>query len=462
MTHQAKKIALEKIYLDAENPRHGPIENEKDIIDYLIKNENIKDLAKSIAEQGISPIEKIAVIPHPAEKDAFIAAEGNRRTCALKLLSEPEKASDQADRDYFLELSSKTDHRPKIIDVIIFDSAESAKNWVSLRHEGAQGGVGTKPWTPQQKARFNAKSNTTKKNPDIQASLLLDYAIEQDIITEDNAKKLSLTTITRYLGNPNFRNMLGLTSRHGLRINVTQNEFNKVLKKFISDLADPNGEVSSRTNSKDRINYADKLRANGDAPTARGLDEIDLAFKETESIQSNDQSIIDEAHSISESQPAKENESKLPPKKRNNKNPDSRQHIIPRSFSVKIQDSTMKRLFDELRAINPENFSFAATYLLRALIEQAATKYLKQEGKLPKGGELHSKLSALAELLESDGADNRTLKNIRVMASDRDSRYSPDTIGHFVHGGAIPTRTDIIKIWDSIETVFSEVCSRLK
>lgn len=72
------------LYLDSQNPRHDPINNRTEIINYLIKNEKVKVLAKSIAENGTSPLEILAVIEN--ENGHFIALEGNRRVCALILL----------------------------------------------------------------------------------------------------------------------------------------------------------------------------------------------------------------------------------------------------------------------------------------------------------------------------------------------------------------------------------------
>ena len=45
-------VSIRGLYLDPKNPRHIPIENQKEIISYLIENEKVKELAKDIAEKG--------------------------------------------------------------------------------------------------------------------------------------------------------------------------------------------------------------------------------------------------------------------------------------------------------------------------------------------------------------------------------------------------------------------------
>lgn len=85
MAHIFKRVSLRRIYLDNSNPRHDPIENEPEIIQHLLEKENVKPLAKHIAQAaGTSPLERIAVIPHHKIPNAYIAAEGNRRVCAIK------------------------------------------------------------------------------------------------------------------------------------------------------------------------------------------------------------------------------------------------------------------------------------------------------------------------------------------------------------------------------------------
>src|SRR5688500_8905980 len=101
-------VDLARVYLDNVNPRHDPIDNEREIIAHLLAREYVKPLARDIAERGsLSPLERLAVIPHPSVRDAYISVEGNRRVCALKLLADPEKAPDESDRRYFRQQAAK-------------------------------------------------------------------------------------------------------------------------------------------------------------------------------------------------------------------------------------------------------------------------------------------------------------------------------------------------------------------
>lgn len=442
MTYSFKEIDLQRIYLDNNNPRHDPIENESEIIHHLIAHEKIKTLARHIAKAGhTSPLERIAVVAHPKVKNAFIAAEGNRRVCAIKLLADPDKADTEANRKYFRALALEMESPPSKLEAVLFADVKSARPWISLRHEGEQDGVGTKRWDPLQTARFNAREGDTQ-NPNIQASLLMDYVRDQKLLSPEQIVALSITTLTRYLSNPVFRDTLGLLDNKTLTITVPVDEFNRAVVRFLTDALNPKSGVNSRTDITDRKKYANKLRAEGVAPTTRELTPRDAIAAARTTGKSSSQSVA--------------------PSQRNNRSPDDRRKVIPPKFAAHINDKILKRLYDELRGLDAEEFPFAATYLLRAVIEQAATLFLKQKGKGKEQAELHSKLARVAEILAQGGMSDRQLKFLRTMSTDKDSRYSPDTMGHFVHGGAIPTHSHAIKTWDSIEPVIGEILKQLK
>ena len=153
-------------------------------------------------------------------------------------------------------------------------------------------------------------------------------------------------------------------------------------------------------------------------------------------------------------------ETKKTKQERNNKSPDSRKTIIPSSFVAKISNPTLKRLYDELRTLKAEDFPFSATYLFRAVLEQIVILFMKKNGKTPEG-KLHKNLLACENILKTQGMTEQELKLLRVVGNNKEHEWSPETIGHFVHGGAIPTRGNIIKAWDSFEPIIKKMLDQL-
>lgn len=436
---ETNQVSVGLIYLDRDNPRHEPMDDDPELISYLLHKEGVRALAKDIATKGsLNPLDMLALVPHPKIKGSFIPAEGNRRVCALKLLEDPDRAPTETDKKYFRSLREMMPKPIKLIEARIFKNKAEARPWVSIRHEGEQGGIGTKKWDARQKSRFNLDGGE-RTNPNAQATQLVEYAVESGLITDEDKANIALTTLTRYLTNPVFRDTVGLQNSRDLNITVPQHEFDQVVTRFLRDACDKTSDVSSRSSAEERKAYASKLRKDGDAPTTRGLPATHAAA-----------SIGGKAESSTKV-------------KRNNRGREHDRVVIPASFKSHIsKDTVLKRIYDELRTLDAE-FAFSAACLLRGLIEQTCTLYLKQQSKgkaLPK--ELHQKIDAVEKLLETDGVEDRVRKNLRVMSSNKDSTVSPDTLGHFVHGGAIPSKHDVFRTWDNISEAFAYIYTKLK
>lgn len=432
-------VDIKSIHLDLNNPRHDPFQTEQQAIDHLIANEDIKSLAKHIAETGAtSPLDMMALVPHPKIDDAYIAAEGNRRLCALKLLQDPDKASSKADRAYFEKLKSSSKQPISTVQCVHFDGFPEARAWVELRHD-APAGIGVKKWDATQKTRFNAQGKAN--NPNAKALELIEFARKKGLMTEEELSKIPLTTITRFLSTPAIRNSLGINDAKDLLITVPEAEFEVVIKQFLLESITPQSKVNSRTTAGDRTAYAEDLRTNGFAPTTRNL----RPFKPGVS------------SSPAPTPTTTPQSPKAPSKGKNLRSRTKDKHVVPPSFVSKVKDRVFDRIYKELRSLEAEEFAFSATYLFRALVEQSATLYLKKKNIQPMPDLLHNKLQAVSKDLASNGVTGKALTVLNKMSNDKDGRYSPDTIGNFIHGGAIPNRVYVINAWDSFEPALLEI-----
>lgn len=250
-------ILIDRIFLDLENPRHEPYENQAEVIEYLCKEEYVYQLAKDIVKQEqLNPLEVFALIPTEGNKRgkkenlSYTVVEGNRRMCAIMLLNDPDLAPPNQRKD-FKKLSEEN---PKISEVpaVIFDNKQSVATWLERIHGGLQGGIGRKQWSSEQKTRHIGD----KKN--ILAQSVLDYAEKNKFISA-NARKGKLTTVQRYLGNPMLREVLGIDNSNieDISRNRPKSDFDQLLKQFIEDLL--NGAVSSRANAPKIIDYSRSL-----------------------------------------------------------------------------------------------------------------------------------------------------------------------------------------------------------
>lgn len=459
MAKESQSVLLNRIYLDPENPRHEALSDEPAIIKHLLAKEKVRALAKDIAEAGgTSPIELIALIKHPKINNAHLVVEGNRRVCALKLLQDPDKAGLEKDARYFAGLAQSMRSAINNVPAIVFDDREEARRWFALRHEGEKNGVGTKAWDSQQKARFSLRNQG--KNPNAQAALVIDYARKHALLSAQEIGELSITTITRYLSNPVMRHALGLADSSSLNILVPHEEFDRALTRLLSDSRSPETSgVSSRTSAAERQAYASRLTQEGVAAISFGgpahtprsvpAPTTTPAVAATHGQASTPTAEAAQQDGAKAEAPASGT--------RDNRNPDKRTYVIHPGFSVKIQDKTLKRLYDELKKLDASVHSFAATYLLRTVVEKAISLCLASRGIEPKQ-KLHDKFKQLNIMLAADGMGDRELKFLRTVSMNgADDSYSPDSMGHYIHGGAIPPVNYAFRYWDNIEPIMRRV-----
>lgn len=91
-------VPISKLKLDTENPRlPSEYSDQATIIQYLLENEKVENLAKDIAQRGANPFDMIGVLKNPENEgdDEYIILEGNRRICALMLLNNPDLAPNE-------------------------------------------------------------------------------------------------------------------------------------------------------------------------------------------------------------------------------------------------------------------------------------------------------------------------------------------------------------------------------
>ena len=247
-------VAVGRVFLALNNPRHEPVESEGEAIERLCNHEDVVPLARDIVRHGLSPLERFAMTPIGKTKaggTTYWVAEGNRRVCALKLLTDPELAPPKF-RKTFAKLAENW-VPIRSVPAVVFNDSETLQVWLDRVHSGTQGGVGRKNWDSEQKQRFSGSS----KNRIAQA--ILDYAESESMITKEQ-RQGKLTTTQRYLNPEGVREIFGIERSNPEELSRTRPkaEFDIMLRRFVDDLVEGK-EVSSRKNKTDIVKYARTL-----------------------------------------------------------------------------------------------------------------------------------------------------------------------------------------------------------
>ena len=171
------KIALDKIFLDPNNPRFTSLKWD-DISDNQISDESIQKATKRKLEEGFSiyklvdniqmngflPIDRVIVKQFADEK--YVVLEGNRRICAAKNIMEMYECNHGSVEESVVDSL-------KEINCLIYTGSERQPSWVfqGLRHI-----IGIQEWPAYNKAR-----------------LLVQLMEDEDLSLTEVGKKFGLT-----------------------------------------------------------------------------------------------------------------------------------------------------------------------------------------------------------------------------------------------------------------------------
>ena len=261
-----KIIPISKILVNTENPRFEPVKNQQEALDLMLSKAGkaVLNLAKDIAQHGLNPSKRLMVVEM---KDGnFLPLEGNRRIVALKLLHDPEQATDKSFGDKFREFKKEFGIQlPNEVECVVFPDRESAFRWVNLEHTGRNKGVGVLSWDSTQRQRFIAQYAGKKPSRSVQ---LFDFADENNLRHE----KVDATTLDRLTGTPFVREQIGINFPDGLLdLAKSKSHVLKNLRKMFAAMSNEDfkvGDVYTSAKSKSWIKEVlgvmDKERANAE------------------------------------------------------------------------------------------------------------------------------------------------------------------------------------------------------
>ena len=148
-----KSLRPSQTLLDPQNPRlPDGTSNDKEAINRLLAEgySQLVALARDLCNRGEANPTELPIAWKDGSK--YVVFEGNRRFAALKLLADPKLADDPAHQAAFKRPKDSGRKPPTTIYCAITKSREEADPWLTLRHTGANEGVGVRTWSTQQTA----------------------------------------------------------------------------------------------------------------------------------------------------------------------------------------------------------------------------------------------------------------------------------------------------------------------
>lgn len=448
-----KEIPISDLLLDLENPRLAQgQQNQTEALHAMLRAEGPKTLAlaESISKEGVSPGERLLVMPSEQDAAHFVVLEGNRRLVALKILADPTLATavlTPAQQKNLAKWSTEYKKRGEVdaVECVAFTSREEANPWIERRHQGEQGGVGIVPWGATEAARFAAR-RSGKVGPELQ---VLDFVAQHGQLDETTREKLHnvpITNLDRLIADKAVRDKLGLLIDSDGRVltKYPVKETLKGLSRVISDLANGKIKVSDIYTAKHRQDYLREFKASNLPTPSKAL---------PTPVQLTGGGGIEPPPTATPG-----------PTKKPAPAPKPRATLIPITCKLVVPVAKIGNIYRELKRLRLEDYPNAVSVLLRVFLELSvdaviASKKLMTDQQLS-GSKLRDKLVRVADYLKSQGKLNeQQVKTVKKAASDQHLIYASITTLHqYVHNqnfSASPA--DLRTSWDNLQFLFEAI-----
>lgn len=415
-------IPTSALLLDTENPRHESVASQRDAILALIEDQGQKlvKLASDIAEYGMSPIDRLLVMKH---KRSYVVVEGNRRIGVIKLLENPELATETAiERDIARIATAGT--APTEVDCAIAPTREAARHWLELRHAGEAEGAGVVRWGSLQTNRFRSRPGTQAAQAISFIDALLTAFPDNTSIQEDlqTIGEQRLTTLGRLVQDPNFKNLLGLSEQDGRVVShYASDALEKIVERVLRDVATELTVTKLKTKDQ-RKAYVDKLPQ-----------------PDPKKFRIDPQPLDETGGSPAKPKPT--------PAKRS---PRPKRQPLFKDVDLRNLGDKIQAILNELRRLDLEKFPNAGALLIRTIVELAVDQ-VHDNKRWPLRGELKNRVRKC--LHEVDPTDKNDLyQAVRTGLSDGTSLLSVATMHGYVHNRHYhPTASDLRAIASNYE-----------
>lgn len=468
-----KNVNVTMLKLDNKNPRFTNIQREvtqNDLINEMIVNYKVYDLAKSIAEDGFFPDKNLICL---VENTNYVVVEGNRRLAALKALLTPEIVIEKFYKR-FKRLNSiiETSYILKI-DIIIAPSRESANPIVFKEHTDRT----SIPWSRIMQAEFYKTQLENEVSLDELASK---YNKTKPEITSF-LKMINMYEIACNLDYSDKKYKEGILNKQGFNASVLERIYDsQIMKDCLRFDFNSYGEVKGFTNKEDfKKAYAKVIEdiQDGNVNT-RKLNKREDFEKYKEGLINwlpTSSGIFTQKDLLIES-PIAEKIVKTT-KSKTKKTVQKTSGIIPPGIPFTLEGATnLKYFYKELKRMPVKTYPNSVAATLRAFLDKSIRMLLKKKKikklSINENGVIEEK--KLEDLSLGNIIDCIIKKDVNILEDDnikkilRQFKSSPDKVSlnalnSIMHNEEYSLKEEEVrKIWDKLEGVFREILTEPK
>jgi ParB-like nuclease domain len=455
-----RNVSISSIDLDVKNARIRAGQDQSDCIQRILRKEDqLLALAEDIAEKGLSTM---PILVSPEALGRYVVRDGNRRITALKLLNDPARWSPDARlKDKFAAIRRQyLSNIPKNIDILSSDNEEAIVREVILRHSGANGGIGQLDWSAFLRTVYLVTHDLPAeyKRPGQYAF----WAEDNGINVGDD---FPISSLQRFFSKENLTRLgFDIDENDKLKANLRLDVVKKIASTVMGDFEFERVKVADVFTPTDAATYITRVRAMHGlvhhAPTSTAPAQAPMSGGSPAPGPTPPPAL---GAPTTPSSPVP-NPSQAPrPAPTPATPPSDRKKLFGRSApGIAIPEKEVKAatIVVELRRMDLDETPFAASMLLRALIEISDAYYRKNQQIADKGS-LAKNVAA-----STDSMSNRQMLSasqhaiVKAMTGGPGTMLQIDTLQKMLHRDTHHTNKQLANtMWDNIGC-FIQACWR--
>ena len=380
-TWETFEYTISTLQLDVKNPRirhKDGIINQRQIIQYLVANEKVYDLAKKMSEEGYFVGEEPIICLEGGKK---VVLEGNRRVAALKVIEDPDKYLTKAKAKNLKENIKNNKFSKKKQRCYIAPNRLEANPIIYERHHGST----LQKWKTGNQYAFVAdmyhvdclsiedicRVLNEKKSKVIRPLKAYNLFVEcRDVLFKEEGNYIDIanfdiTNLERLYTYEPARELMGIVFSEdtgALDIQLPREEFESRILVIFKKLIDAEAFSREFNDENDKKKYIEELKKHPNFDLT-----IRVGSVSSKSITSEDRA------SLEEEKNKKTHRTKKKASKISKSYP-----IIPKDKVISFENDKLNDLFAELKTL-PVDKKFAFANLLRTYLEQSLFYFLEQK-----------------------------------------------------------------------------------
>ena len=434
-----KALAVDQLQLDLENPRHEPVITEEAVVEWMLDNDRqvkIFYLMKDMAENGWC-VQNNLLIVIKNQAGRYVATDGNRRLCALKLLQNSELAKLKfRARIKKIAATVSPGTFPTELRCMLEPSREACAD--SLYRIHAKSGSNVIGWSSARKTMF-ARKNRYHDLPVI-TEMLVDEAWPHLGLPVEEKKNFSRPPLRTLLQSSAFQKHAGIEiiskeKEEDIRFHLKKEEALKPIVEVITALIEK--EISAEdVSNKEKIQaYIDAQKPEHTPQDRTPLDKP-ISLVQSASTQKSLSSDIQKKNSRPVRRPRRSN------------------YLISGQFSINSSNAKLSQIIKELKSLDLTKHPCAISGLIRQVIEIAVAdaegRYFEIAEKQPS---LTQSIKKICKQLSANGwLDGRLAEGIQTGLEDPESLFNMSTMHGYIHNPTfIPAKHELEIFWKRYE-----------